>query len=170
MIDKNGRLFGRVSVIDIIIVLAVLVLGAGFVYRQTSARLQTVINPSDEFYVVFEVNGLREVNTRAIAEGDLIFRIHDRQPLGEVVDITLRPATQAMHLDDATVIMAEMEERYRVFITLASVGSITEVGYFVNGLEHLAPGLDMVLVSNRLILPVTRVAAVGEERPTPWVS
>ncbi|MCL2217634.1 MAG: DUF4330 domain-containing protein, partial [Defluviitaleaceae bacterium] len=39
MIDKNGRLFGKVSIIDILIVAAVLVLGIGFLYRQTSERL-----------------------------------------------------------------------------------------------------------------------------------
>jgi len=165
MIDKNGKIFGKVSIIDIIIVLAILVLGIGFVYRQTSEQLQTVLNPTDEFYIVFESNRLRGVNVDAISVGDIMFRLHDRQPMGTIIDMEVHPATETLRRSDGVAVLAEMEGRYRVVLTLESRGSITDTGYFVNGLDHIAPGSEVVLVSNRVYLPVAMVYAIGTERP-----
>ena len=165
MIDKHGKLFGRVSIIDILIVVAILALGIGFVIRQTSEGLATLISPNQPFYIVLETNRLRDVNLDAIAVGDTMFRLHSRDPMGTIVDIELHPATETMRRRDGVVVIAEMESRYRVVITLESQGSITSTGYFVNGLDHVAPGMEIVLVSNRIYLPAVTAYHVGQVRP-----
>ncbi|MCL2216847.1 MAG: DUF4330 domain-containing protein, partial [Defluviitaleaceae bacterium] len=152
-------------IIDILIVAAVLVLGIGFLYRQTSERLAAIMDADQEFYIVLETNRLRAINLEAIEVGDTMFRFHGRDPMGTVVDIQLYPATDVMRRRDGTAIIAEMEGRYRVVLTLASRGSITDTGYFVNGIDHIAPGMEVVLVSNMVHLPSVRAYYVGRERP-----
>ena len=165
MIDKNGKIKGRVSIIDIVIVLAVLVLAAGFVYRNTSDRLRDILRPDTTFYVTVETNRLRTLNVDAVEVGDIMFRMDSRQPFGEVVEIRTEPATNNIWHSDGTITEAEMEGRYLLTLVLRSSGSITETGYFVNGIDHIASGSDVMLVSQRLFLPVIQVREISTERP-----
>ena len=164
MIDNSGRILGKISIIDIIFVVAVIVLAVGFVYTRTSGRIAGIINPTTPLEVVIQGEGLRHFIVDAISEGDIMFRHHDRQALGTVVAIDISPALDYFHLSDGSVILAEMEQRYTVHITLASVGTIREnVGYFVNGTDHIAPGSEIALVSNRVRIPEGRVFSVREK-------
>jgi hypothetical protein len=161
MIDNSGRIKGRVSIIDIILIAAVLVLAAGFVYNQVSERLRQVINPTDEFHVVIQGDGVRHFIVDAVEIGDVMFRLRDRQPLGTVIDIEVLPAMDFLHRSDGTAVLVEMEGRYTINITLEAVGSIREgVGYFINGVDHLAPGREVALHSNKVFIPNGRVQSV----------
>jgi len=163
MIDNSGRIKGRVSLIDIILVAAVLLLLAGFVYTQLSGRIQTIINPTTPLEVVIQGEGLRHFIVNSVSEGDVMFRSLDRQPLGRVVDIDITPSLNYLHRSDGTAVLAEVEGRYTIRITLEATGSIREdIGYLVNGTDHLAPGSEVALVSNRVFIPDGRVFSIRE--------
>ena len=165
MVDKQGRLFSRVSIIDIIIVVAILVLGAGFVYRQAAPRLGDIIRPDDTFYVTFEVNRLRGIIVDdSVVIGELLFRQHDRQALGRIIDVERLPATEILQRTDGTAVLATMDDRYALRITIEATGSITDSGYFANGNDHMAPGAEVVLINSRVIFPLARVYSVSRER------
>ena len=160
MIDDKGRVKGRISIIDIILVVALLVLSAGFAYRNLSPRLAPIVNPTDVFYVTITQTRLRHFVTDAIDVGDVVFRQHERNPIGRVTHIELRPAFDYMLKTDGTVVLAEMEDRHTIFITVEAMGSITERGFFINGNDHVAPGSHMALTSNRVFIPDGRIYSV----------
>ena len=162
MIDKNGKIFGKVSIIDILIIVAILAVGIGFVYRNVAPQFSYIINPNDVFYVTIESNRLRGFNKDAIEVGDLMFRLHGTHPLGRVVDIFYGPAMEIIRRTDGLADLVQMEERYQIFITLESTGNIRATGYFVNGNDHIAPGSEIILVSNRVHLPLTTVYSIRE--------
>ena len=160
MIDNKARLFGKVSIIDIIIVLAILALGVGFAVRETSPGLGGILNPDTPFYVTISGDGLRHFIVDAVSVGDVMFRHHGRHPLGTVVDIDIQPAMDYLHRLDGTAVLVETEQRYKIYITLASTGSIRDIGYLVNGTDHIAPGSEVALISNRAFIPDGRVHSI----------
>ena len=165
MIDKQGRLFSRVSIVDIAIVLVVLGLIAGFAYRRAAPHLDDRLRPDETFYVTFEVNRIRGIIVEdAVVVGELLFRQHDRQPLGRIVDIERLPATEIMQRTDGSAILATMEGRYSLRITIEATGSITAAGYFANGNDPMAPGAEVLLINRRVFFPLARVYSVGRER------
>ena len=163
MIDAKGKIKGRVSLIDIILILAVVALAAGILYRQTPA-IQDMVNPNTPFYVTIQGDGVRHFIKDAVAEGDIMFRMHDRQPLGEVVAIEVVPAQTFLHHSDGTASLATMEQRYTLNITLRSIGTVREdTGfYLINGNDHMAPGREVSLHSNRVLIPNGRVIRVEQ--------
>jgi len=169
VIDEKGRLFGKVSILDLLIVLAIIGVGAGYVYRQISPRIAMIINANDVFYITLEVERQRAFNAHAVAPGDVMFRQHDNQPLGTVVSVDLVPATNIMHRIDGTALIVETEYRYTAYITLESIGTITNRGHFVNGTTLMAPGRNVVLMSNRVIMPNARVYSVSQDMPGEYV-
>ena len=147
--------------LDIFIVLAIIALFAGFIYSQISEQAGVFVAPTEEFYVTFESNGLRPENASTLEVGNIVFRLHDNEPLGIVTHIEpLEPATYVLAKSDGTVVHAIMEKRYRLVYTVRSQGSVTSIGYFVNGNDHIAVGSIVVVVSYRTYLPESVVIGI----------
>lgn len=151
IIDERGRLFGRLSILDIVIVLAVIVLVVGFIYNRTGQHVRQIIMPNTPLYVTFLVENVREFSLNAVQEGDIFFRQHERMALGTVTSVETAPAYDIMVRTDGTAVYAPVEGRYNMYITLACVGSITDSGFFVNGNLQMAEGGRLSLQSNRFL-------------------
>ncbi len=165
ILDEKGRLFGKLSVLDLIIVIIVLGMVLAFLYKRSSGDVQQLVNADDTFYVTIAGTKLREFSVNAIAEGDIMYRQHDREPLGKVVKLTTEPATDYMLKTDGTALAAPMEGRFTAYVTVECVGSVTDTGYYVGGTTHIAEGNEIVLVSNRVQINETKVSYVGEAMP-----
>jgi len=163
--DNSGRIGGRVSIIDIIIVVALIAVVVGFIYRQTSESIGHIISPDETFFVTIESAELRHFVVEAVDVGDIMFRQHIRQPLGTVIDVFTTPAMDIMHRTDGTAVRVEMENRYSLHVVLEVQGTIRDTGYFVNGNDHIATGSEIALISNRVIIPMGRVQSISAERP-----
>jgi len=150
-IDSKGRIFGKISVIDIFVVLAILTLAIGFVYNRTSQDIRRIIIADEPLYVTFLVEGVREFSLSAVREGDVFFRQHERIPLGTVTHVETTPAYDIMNRTDGTAVYAPLEGRFNMHITLACIGSITDTGFFVNGTQQMSVGGRMSIQSNNLL-------------------
>ena len=160
MFDSNGRLFGRISVLDILICTVVLVLAAGFLYSQVTEQIGAFVAPTSEFYVSFEANGLRPVNAEALSVGDTVFRRHENMPFGVVTSTSIETATAQMVRRDGTVEIVPVEGRYSLNFTVRVTGSVTSVGYFVNGNDHIGVGSIVIIVSYRAYFPESEVVGI----------
>ena len=161
MIDNSGRLFGKISLLDIFIILAAAALFIGFLYNQISEQAGVFTAPTEVFYVTFESNGLRPVNIASIDVGDRVFRLFENSPFGTVAYIdTVEPATYLLARSDGTAVHAVMEGRYRLVYTVRVLGNITSIGYFVNGNDHVAVGSIIVIVSNRAYFPESVITQI----------
>jgi len=161
MIDEKGRLFGKISLIDIFVILAVIVFAVGFVYNRTSQDVQRIIMADTPMHVTFLVENVRDLSLGAVQEGDIIFRQHERIPLGTVTNIETSSAYDIITRADGTAALAPVEGRYNMYITLAATGSITDRGFFINGTQQMSVGGRLSLQSNNLNT-VAMVYDVGE--------
>jgi len=160
MIDNNGRIKGRISIVDIVLVIAVIGLIAGFIITRSIEDIADIIRPNTPFEVVIQVEGIRDVIVDAVSEGDLMFRQHERNAIGRVTNIEVEQALGYMHHLNGTVSRVPIEQRYTIFITLEAVGSERARGFFINGNDHMAPGGHIPLLSNRVFLPTGRIESV----------
>ena len=161
MIDNQGRIKGRISIIDILIVLAIVGMVAGIMYRRAAPHIADILSPEEEFVIVFEVNRIRSIIAHdTVQVGHMLFRQHERQALGRIIDVEHLTAIDIMQRRDGTAILAEMEGRYSLRITIEATGSVTTSGYLINGNTHLAPGTDIVLINSRVVFPVARVYSI----------
>lgn len=155
MLDEKGRLFGKISLIDIVILLAVVVFATGFLYNRTSQDIRRIIAADTPIYVTFLLEGVREFSFYAVEEGDVFFRQHERVPLGNVVEVTRGTSYDIMTRSDGTAVRAPfIEGRYNMYITIAGTGSVTDTGFFINGTQQMSVGSGITLQSNRFFATV----------------
>ena len=160
MIDNKGRIKGRVSIIDIVLVVAAIGLVAGFLYTRMFGEARTIFAPSTPFEVVVRVEGARGILVDALNEGDVMFRRHERVAIGTVSNVEVEQAMAYIHRLDGVAVRVPIEERYTMYITLDAIGSERVRGYFINGIDHIAPGSEFSMISNMLYLPTGIVYSV----------
>ena len=162
MIDNQGKIRGRVSIIDVVIIVVVLALAGGFVYRWASPQIADILRAEETVHVTFEVNRVRDIIAQdSVIIGDKLFRQHETQlALGTIIAVENLPATELMPRTDGTALLATMEGRYSLRITIEAMGNIRNSGFFANGNIHLAPGAEIAIINNRFIFPLARVYSV----------
>ena len=164
MIDKQGKIWGRVSIIDIVVIVGLVAIGLGLLYRQTADHLDHIVSQERPFYLTLHAARLRHFTADAVNVGDLMWREHETTPLGRVVDVRREPAMGFLNMRDGTALFTEMEHRYDVFITIAAVGSETTDGFFANSVTHMSPGRELQVVTNRVFIGNARVWEVRNVR------
>jgi hypothetical protein len=150
ILDKKGKLFGKVSIVDMVIILAVAALLAGYLLRSVSDETQRIVNSDTTFYVTFVVEKIRDYAIDAVSEGDVYYQQNVGAALGTVTAVRVEPTGDIVKRNDGTAVYMTMEDKYNLYITLECKGNITESGYYINGNNHVAAGGDIKIKSNML--------------------
>lgn len=136
-IDKKGKLFGKINIIDLCVVLAVVIGIAGVAFSVCSIRGEAPINEifaSDKSKeVTLEVGLLlkevRDVTRDAIVVGDEVFTTTKETSLGKIKKIQSEPSTRNILTDDGEVYNAVIPDKYDVTIYVETKATKNETGY-----------------------------------------
>ena len=139
LIDHNGRLFGKISVIDVLVVAVVLVMaGALYVKNNSLEHTSTSVVNTDITYQVM-VSGVRTHVADAVQEGDKLYD-QDRTSggtLGEITAIEVLPGEKLAELNDGTVANVPVEDGVNLLLTVKGSGMVSEGRYLLNRVYDL---------------------------------
>ena len=134
LIDNKGRLFGVISVIDIVVILAILILAIAFymkffVLESTSS----VTNPDQPITYEVTVNAVRDYTVNGLKEGDTLYDGDGTMAaIGTIRDIRVSDAVVVTEKMDGTYVEASKEGYYDVVFTVDAQGSVVDGRYYVN--------------------------------------
>lgn len=57
LIDEKGKLFGKINIIDLIVIICVVVVAAALVYKFAAPAAESVVAPKSDMYVTMRVRG-----------------------------------------------------------------------------------------------------------------
>ena len=157
IIDRNGRLFGKISVIDVIVILAVIVMAAA-IYVKTH-KPQTGSNVATTTIVYqMSVENQPEYMLDAIQVGD---QIYDKErstggSLGTITDI---------QVSDGTYEIVPAQGRYNLLLTIEGQGLIDENGnYLLNRVYNLGVNSSREF-NNKYGLFLGRIVSIEAAQP-----
>jgi len=160
LIDSRGRLFGVLSIIDLIVLLVVICLGIGlymryFVIENTSA---SAVQTQKVTYVL-EVNGVRLTSVDVLREGDNVYAREDDGYIGKISKVDYAPARVVSTKADGTYVVASNENRYDVRITIEADGRVTGGRYYANKTREINTNLTMDIYT-KYVAFMSRVAEI----------
>jgi len=136
--DKNGKLFGKISIVDLLVVLVVLVVAAGTVYRFASPAT----NFDDDGVTVDFVIRIEGVRTFTLPYYQGGLRVYDRQMgqfIGVIHDFHTATHYRSQVLHDGSVIFAPLPDNFtNVYLTIRASGRETDGAIFVEGTYEVA--------------------------------
>lgn len=152
IIDEKGRLFGKISIIDICALLALLALLAGAYYKffmvdpqHTAANFDTI-----EYKVLMKE--VRQQSIDAVEIGAEVYDVRTDSYMGKVINKEIAPSPAMVTKADGTIVMAEKPERFDVLVTITVPGVETQFGFLANGKRDLNRESIQVLKTQKIIM------------------
>ena len=146
IIDKNGKLFHKVSVVDILIILVILLCIAGAFIRFSGLLGDNKATPVQIEYFL-KVNQVRDKGADALMKkGELYSSLSDEAYMGTIVNVEKNVNDDYSVLVDGSIVKTSATDRYDVLITVQVDGRQTGTALYtkdgkrieVGSLEYIA--------------------------------
>ncbi len=145
-LDKKGKIFGKVSIIDlfVIIVLAAAVIGisARFVSGAAKNAKEKV-----KFSYVVEIDGVRDYTINALNKKGKVIDLKGKSVIGEIKNVTFQQMKTQSFTSDGRMVFAEVPERYTVLVEIEGEGKESDNSYFVGNDVELSVGTTMSMTT-----------------------
>ena len=126
-IDKNGKFFGKVSIIDVLVFAAIIVLALG-VYYKFGAKIGLANTGRVQFEYTVKVTDVREFTVEALERKGEVFARGAK--IGDIIRVESMPATKTMPKADGVIVNAPIAERFDVLVTIKCDGKAGTAGYY----------------------------------------
>ena len=132
IIDDRGRLFGRVSVIDVFVLIVAVVLIAA-AYMRFSIFENPVTSPAtvDVTYTV-RIPAVRMSAAMLMRPGDRLFSTETGANIGTITNVDITDSLVPEPLVDGTWVLARAHERYDVLLTVSAQCSYSNGRYYAD--------------------------------------
>ena len=140
IIDRNGRLFGLVSVIDLVVVAVVIVMAFALYVKTNHNEITSTATPDTSITYQMLVRGVRTYVADAVQVGDHVYD-QDRNSgggsLGIITDIEIQPGGKLAEFADGTIDTVPVEDGVDMLLTIQGSGLVTEGRYMLNRVYDL---------------------------------
>lgn len=138
---KNGKIFGKINIIDFFVIIVVLILIAFLVIRYiepSEIKIGEQIS-SNKFKYTIYVEWVTNTSKDMIQEGDNIYDKISGTYIGKIVEIEVNPCEIEFATLDGNILMREVPEKIDINLTIEVDGTVK------NG-EYLASNIIRILV------------------------
>lgn len=134
IIDKQGRLFGKLSIIDLLVILIVVVLAAAFYLKRNVKEHTSPVTPTTSITYEIKIPGVRDEILSEFQVGDQVYDTDNDSgnAIGTIREIRVEPYRLNATLTDGSYTVGEVEGRNDVYLTLEGSGLISGGRYYVN--------------------------------------
>ena len=139
-LDENGRLFGAVSVVDVIALLLVALVALG-AYLRFCVLDKTALGGDVPITYTLTLYSVRDYSVNGFQVGDTVYDWDGVTALGTITQLETRPATTASTKLDGTYVMAPIENRYDLVLTVEGSGTVEGGQYTLNRTYTLADNI-----------------------------
>lgn len=154
--DKNGRLFKKVSIVDLVVVIVLAVLIGGTVYRFTSP--DTNINTGDvTINFTLRADWSRPFVLENYYEGLRVYNRMTNQFIGNIIDVWYEQTYSTGVNNDGEIVYIPRADLIDVFFKVQSVGRVTNYAVFAEGTQEINVGSTMQIDTKYVRLAGARV-------------
>lgn len=139
IIDRNGRLFGIISVIDLLVIAVVIVMAFALYVKTNHNEITSTTTTNTPITYQLLIRGVRTYVADAIQVDD---RIYDPErssggPLGTITAVERWDGTKLAEFADGTVDMVPVEDGVNLLLTVEGSGLISDGRYLLNRVYDL---------------------------------
>jgi len=161
LIDEKGRIAGKVSMIDLSILLLIVMVAIGAVIKFTVTPQTAVTIQAAPVQYTLEIRGVRHWAMHNIREGDAIFE--GGVYVGTVTGVSHEPH-EAFVQGDGVVWVADVPERYNVLLELEATATVNDGRIMVSRTVPTAVGNSPTEFISRYaeFIAIVREIHIGE--------
>ena len=154
IIDNKGKLFGKINIVDLAVILVVIVAIVGVALTKVKLDNSKILSDDsnmlikssaemDKLEIELKVKEVRDVTRDAIIVGDDVYQVANDKFLGTVARVESTPAMRDVKGDNGTVYVAEVPDRYDVTIVVETEGKKKDDGFYTESNVQILYGREM---------------------------
>lgn len=144
--DKNGKIGGKLSIIDLGVILLIIAAVIGLCIRFMSGTT-TAVTSDETFRYVVKVNSVREFTVKALQKGGITTDKHSEMDLGEITNVEVGDAKMQSTTADGRIEWSNLPDRYTCMVTIVADGRESEDGYILDDTTELSVGRSVDIIT-----------------------
>lgn len=142
IIDSKGKLFGKINIVDLLVVLALIVLVCSAIIKFDKAENHMTSDKVIEY--TMKISQVRQPTIDALNKNlKSIKNFENEKELGEITDIKMSKAKELVHLNDGTYKEVYLEDKYDLMLTVKVEGTETEDNYYTLSGQKIIVGENL---------------------------
>ena len=125
IIDNEGKLFGKINIVDLFIIVILLMVIAFGITRVQQPQEDIQVSRAETIKIEFEYQDVRQETVDAIDIGDEVSDYSNNQYIGEVVDKRVSSHYEYLATSEGEVVKAEIPDKYNVRLTIKGQADMT---------------------------------------------
>ncbi len=147
MINKEGKLFGKISIIDIVVILAIVVAAFG-IYTRFFVGNERVETASSHIEYKMKIQEVRIGSVEALLNYQSpIYDSTTKEYLGDIVGVEYTDAKKGVETVNGKMRESVIPDRYDVVVTVRVDGKINDSGYYTATNQSIAAGSTFIFTS-----------------------
>ncbi len=143
MFRKEGKLFGKISIIDVLVVVLILALAVGLFLRFSNTAVTDFSRNSYEYEV--RVDNIRDYTVAALEKGGEVYDQNTKEYLGTIVSVRQEPGEAVIPMADGSYKTVVAEDRYAAYVTVSFTGRENNGGYYTDTNQQIAVGETLLM-------------------------
>ena len=132
IINKDGKLFGKVSIIDIGLIILVILIAFGTYWRFYGNGKAKKVTENTKISYVVEFRGAKKLYLDEIKVGDLVGNIETSKQYGRIKSITSEPYKNFIVDNNGEYKESVVPGQWKLLITIEADGIDTFDGFYIN--------------------------------------
>ena len=120
IIDKKGKLFGKINVVDIAVVLIIVVAVAVTYFKFNMSEHSDVTEYKTSVTYTINARNLRNFTTDAVDVGEILYDKASDKPAGKIIDKKVSPSKEYITCADGSIVKADLPDRYDLELVVES--------------------------------------------------
>lgn len=146
-INKEGKLFGKISIIDIVVVLAIVVLAFGLYVRFGGGDEAMVSTQKQQIEYTLLVKNVRIGTVEALQQLGPITNATTKEYTGDITNVTFDDAVDTRELTNGTIAETSLPERYTATVKVCVDGKVNNSGYYTSTNQPINVGSTLYFTS-----------------------
>jgi len=144
LIDKKGRVFGLINIIDLLVILLIVAVVGRFTLMQKQKSAGAV---TKNIEIVVHVKEVRDATCDVVKVGDVVKETKTNAVLGKITNVEVVPSETLVETADGRIVVAPNPVYKDMYITLQGLGSAGE-NAIVLGSNEIRVGTTLQLKTN----------------------
>jgi hypothetical protein len=136
LIDNKGKLFGKINVLDLVVILAVLVVIAGVAYKFTKSNTPSVFRQNDKVEITFYVEELPDYAADAVEVGAPVTDRTTGSKFGVVKSVDTQPSVSYAPNSAGEIVKSTKETFRSQKVVVAGEGLFSDNGVTYNSIDY----------------------------------
>ena len=132
IIEKDGKLFGKVSIIDIGLIILVILIAFGTYWRFYGNGKAKKATENIKISYVVEIRGLKKLFLDGIKVDDLVGNVETSKQYGRIKSITSEPYKDFIIDNNGEYKEAIVPGQWKIFLTIEAYGAEAGDGFYIN--------------------------------------